>query len=234
MSNIEIITENDITEDSLFYKKYWRRFLLGLLDVGSVHLHSHPHLELFEALADLKDDDISFEQSNDFLVKSKVRVEKSKVGSLYEREVSNKIKIQSVCNKALKELVSMHFVSQGTWAKARTIENFKYKNAICSYHLTEKGVDAALKLQEHDDSERRHKATLFYSKMAFSVSLVALGAVILSVCINYNRLYLYKDEIGKVTSNQAAILKKIKQPKIPKIKNATKLQSSVAQIKEKP
>ena len=85
------------------------------------------------------------------------------------------------------------------------------------YTLTSKGLDVVIKLQEHEDNEKRYTASLTLSKRAFIVSLVAVFAATISTVFNYYRLDLYEKQITKSEQNKVAIelpRKPLIQPKI--------------------
>jgi hypothetical protein len=82
-----------------------------------------------------------------------------------------------------------------------------------TYVLSKTGIEVALKLQEHADNDRRHKVTVSFSKKAFWISIVALGAAVFSAWLNYKRLDLYEEDLQKVHTTQTAILSNIKDNK---------------------
>lgn len=83
------------------------------------------------------------------------------------------------------------------------------------WHLTDKGIEIALKLQEHEDNNLRHLTTVSYSKKAFWVSVGAILVASASMLFSYERLNLYETEVSKVKVDQAAIIKKLDVKKLP-------------------
>tara|TARA_R110002167_G_scaffold346819_1_gene557596 strand:+ start:517 stop:1143 length:627 start_codon:yes stop_codon:yes gene_type:complete len=81
----------------------------------------------------------------------------------------------------------------------------KDKGLFERYSLTEKGLSVALKLQEHEDNERRHNTTASNSNRAFWISVVALVFAAGSMWMSYKRLNIYESEVQKVKANQTSI-----------------------------
>jgi len=90
------------------------------------------------------------------------------------------------------------------------------------YKITEKGIDVALRLQEHEDNERRHNTTVSYSKKAFWISSIALIIASISMLFNYKRLDLYEKQVNKIESAQTDMIKKLNLEKSIKKKHEYK------------
>lgn len=75
------------------------------------------------------------------------------------------------------------------------------------YFLTAKGVDVALKLQEHIDNERRFGSMQFNTKRTFYISLTALAVAMVAAWFNYQRLDLYEQHLNQLENKGSAIIK---------------------------
>ena len=73
--------------------------------------------------------------------------------------------------------------------------------------LTAKGLETALKLQEHNDNERRFNTMQNHSKNSFYLSFFALAVAIVAVIFNYQRLDLYEKEIIRLGHKENAMIK---------------------------
>jgi hypothetical protein len=80
------------------------------------------------------------------------------------------------------------------------------------YELNEKGIEAALKIQEHNDNERRHKISTNIGIGAFVVSIFLLAGAIFSGVMNYKRLELLESKNIEFIDTQERIIKELKRP----------------------
>jgi hypothetical protein len=234
------ITQIDIYEKPLYFAKHWDKFLLSLLHHGEIVLHHYPNIEMINGLDKLGHESVSKLHHKSLFNDSGFKIVIDTSDNAPPEDLSLDRAIHIALHKAMEILLIRGFVEKGEWAEAPFVGDFKYAYAMETYVLTPKGIDVALKLQEHEDNERRHGVTTNNSNKAFWVSVAAItvsvGALIaasLSAYLNFERLELYEVQIENMTSNQADILKSVKQSTVLKIENATNLQSSVAQIKEK-
>lgn len=69
-----------------------------------------------------------------------------------------------------------------------TVKNTFGLGDFSTFKITSKGIDIALKLQEHKDNERRYDVTVSYTKKAFKVSIGAFLIALGSLYINYLRI----------------------------------------------
>lgn len=134
------------------------------------------------------------------------------VNSLSARSDSDEELIQTLTESGLHQVFSQLKKWGYFTYKPNLVSTFDERE-YCTWHITEKGIDVGLKLQEHEDNDRRHTTTVTYSKKAFFVSLIALSLALFSASLNYKRLDLYEEELQKVQSTQTAILCNIKDNK---------------------
>jgi len=70
------------------------------------------------------------------------------------------------------------------------------------FSLSVDGVNVAIKIQEHFDSDRRHNDSMRNSKGALAISILALIFAAVSISLNYKRLDLYEKQIIKISTEQ--------------------------------
>ena len=211
MTKIIIISQNDVYIDSLIYKKHWRRFIIGMLDVTCINIHSFPSISITEEIKDANIKSISFDNIENFVRSASFKMVIDDQASANKEDISYEVQLQWFTCLAMKALEEMKFVKSGEWTEGRYNSGFRYHNALTSYSLTPEGIDCALKLQEHNDNDKRHHATVSYSKKAFWVSVSALFIAVISMSFNYKRLDLYEEQVNKIEANQTALIKKLRE-----------------------
>ncbi len=77
------------------------------------------------------------------------------------------------------------------------------------YKITEKGIDVALRLQEHDDSEKRHVTVTKISKFSLVFSVIAVALAGFSAYVSNERLKNDKAEITNVVKSVSEPTKKV-------------------------
>jgi hypothetical protein len=91
-------------------------------------------------------------------------------------------------------------------------EMTKAKSNKIAFYITDKGIEVGLKIQEHNDNERRHKTTTKISDRAFGISSFALIIAFISAGMNGYRLELLQNKNIEFIDTQERIIKELKRP----------------------
>lgn len=193
-----IVTQRDIYERPLLFVKHWNRFLLSIFYNGYAVLHHYPTDEMLNELDELNIESVSKNYYRELLSDANFEIEKS--GSGNTEDFPEDIAIHTALYKAMETLLFNKLIDAGEWDEAPFVD-IPFAYSMRAFVLNEKGVEVALRLQEHLDNERRHSNTSSLTKRAFYVSSAALIIAGLSAWFNYQRLDLYEAELKKV-SNQ--------------------------------
>ena len=181
-SKMVTITQVEIYNSPLFFTKHWDRFLLSIFHRGFVVLHPAPSQETLNELDKLDIESVSKLHSKSLLTDANFKVVIDQNHSKNIEDLSVDVAIHMALRKAMQELLLRGLVEKGEWDEAPFIdsETFRYAYAMETFVLSQKGVDLALRLQEHLDSERRHNDSLYFSKRAFVVSFLAFTIAAIS------------------------------------------------------
>ncbi|MFT5760594.1 MAG: hypothetical protein ACI9LM_005381 [Alteromonadaceae bacterium] len=221
MNKNEVLIPSGAIHGTSYGEEKWQHFLLSLLKTGSVRFLKEPGDAL---LSESYEEDLPkdlttpieefFKQAKNFISNSDLTL--PVIDNKYQRNYL----IQKVGCGALSALELKGFVS-----KSPNVHELYTANAINKsfdiYVLTAKGVDIAVKLQEHKDNNEQHGVQSRISRtmktnstisaissfVAVIVSCVALALTYNIFDVNNERLNIAKDEKEKLI-RQSAILKK--------------------------
>jgi hypothetical protein len=189
---------------------YWEKALR--------HFHNNHFQLVFPVKGNVNSDYLYNDQSNNDLF-----LEFSKDIKMLENMTIHFNKLDKRGDPLPKELILVE-IKHSILSLLQQLESWGYLENIifeepfglgpCStFKITDKGIEVALRLQEHTDNERRYATTALFSQRAFWVSVGALSAAIISAFLSYQRLDLYEKEVNKIESQQAAIVSDIKEIK---------------------
>jgi hypothetical protein len=199
----------------------WKQSLLALLDLSNSL--SVPELEVEVFKHCVTESKLTFMGIYKYIETSGYDVEIKKQLKSHKdiKTLSKKDKEILYCELALEAACnSMIHLKKSGYVYQLEVEQTIYEDqqpkliTRRDFGLTEKGIDVALKLQEHIDNQKRHITTVSYSKKAFGVSVGALIAAIISAYFNFQRLDLYQKQVVEIAENQSTILEKVEVPKV--------------------
>jgi hypothetical protein len=102
--------------------------------------------------------------------------------------------IESIALKSVENISRQIFAKLDLFGYVTSVDKTIFGTTVgyTEYKITEKGIDIALRLQEHNDSEKRHITITKISRFSLVFSLVAVILAGVSAYLSYERLENYK------------------------------------------
>ncbi|PKH85868.1 hypothetical protein [Colwellia sp. Bg11-28] len=156
--------------------------LLAFLDTGSVIVATSPAANIRNIThAGVSEDNI-FEHLSLFLKRTKINIE---IPTYLANTESLQVTKKTI--RIIDALESLKLITKGQEMTSGLYDNIQPTPCII-YSITPSGLEAALKLQEHDDAEKRYKEQGTRNTISICISIFALLAVFLNSYFSYERL----------------------------------------------
>jgi len=179
------------------YERYWKQVLVNMLNgIGAIYVTEEGSL-----LDNNKDSKncLSFTKNIGLFKFLSYKFKKTNNYNTYSNEAKKTV-LSSYVEFSLTAILERMVIS-----KYLTKSNYKSEVSGQFYSLTDKGVEIALKLQEHSDNDRRHSTTTRLSYIAVGVSTMVLVAACFSGYQNHKRLNLYETQVNKLKCTQTKL-----------------------------
>ena len=192
------------------YTIYWKKILI-LLQKHPIELRFPALDEAGIETTSISDNDkqklVDIAKKIGMLEEIEKKVQKHNLSTMTDSEVP--LYKAGIAKVALRQLFSY-------LEKLQYVQSVKGKRYVGSayfntWELTADGIDVALRLQEHEASQDRHRQSQWISKTALILSVIAALFTATSLCINYLR---YEAYIENNTCNISSTMKHQKSMKI--------------------